>query len=451
MKASEEKMKFPNSRRKGLKLTAWLAVVIALGIAGYTAYGKMNQKEVSYFTKPVAKGSITQTVQATGTIKPLHEADLNFKESVVLKELYVKVGDRVKAGQLLAVQDDVTMRSQLEQAESQYVQATFREEQAANTLAQAQKTYQRQKSLYESGALAASEYEQAEQSMKAAEIDLKTAKAQTQAAKASVALAREALEKAKMVAPFAGIVTEVNGEVGVATGSENAAFIHLIDEHLKIEAQVNEVDIGSVKAGQKVEFTVGSYPNKKFNGTVERVALQAETVNNVNVYTVDISVEDPNHELLPGMSVTADIIVSHKDDVTLVPTLALTYGKNYHPAATQDGNVSGQRRSGRPNQPSDSSGNAGASNKSALKNGTPSRVVVLANGVPVVRNIVVGISDSQNTEVIQGLKVGEQVIIGTNEVTSTKSNSSGNTRSGSQQSSPLGTEGSPPGVGGPRW
>jgi macrolide-specific efflux system membrane fusion protein len=160
-------------------------------VIGYFAYQKVKPEESSYLTQSVTRGSLTKSVEATGTVVPLREADLNFKSDTVLKSINVEAGTTVAEGQVLALQDDVDFRSAVEQAQSSYQQAKYRQEQSSMSLEKAERTYAQQSALYESGAISQSDFQTAKDDLRTAQINIELAKAQTLAAKSDLAKLRK--------------------------------------------------------------------------------------------------------------------------------------------------------------------------------------------------------------------------------------------------------------------
>ncbi|MGE5415849.1 MAG: efflux RND transporter periplasmic adaptor subunit [Acidobacteriota bacterium] len=425
-------------------------IVLAICIAGYFIYGSFGKKDTTYLTMPVSTGDIVDQVQATGTIKPLHEVDLYFKNKGTLKSLNVRNGDAVKTGQILAVQDDAALQASVEQAKSNLMQAEYKLKQAQLENDKLMATAQQQQALYDQGGVSETDYKQSQRDAENASVVVDAAKASIQTSKAQLVIAQNDLKNAVLTAPFAGIATQVNGEVGQDTGNSTSSIIHIISNDLQIPSMVNEVDVGRVKEGQEVEFTVTSYPNRPFKGTVSRISRQATTTNNVQLYEVDIATNDMSKQLLAGMSVTANIIVEKRENVVSVPAIAFSYVPTYMSSIRQNSNGTTTRRfkidTGQgTNQGSNSgSGQTSAQNSDHMQSfdqqtlvngadqkGRTRRVVVLENYKPVLKQVKVGLSDGQNTEIITGLSEGDQVIVGTND--STQSSTSGGSNNSSQR------------------
>jgi HlyD family secretion protein len=199
---------------------------------------------------------------------------------------------------------------------------------------------------------------------------------------------------------------------------------------------VNEADIGRVKVGQEVNFTVTAYTDKTFKGTVSRISPQATSTNNVQQYEVDISTSGLSSQLKAGMSVTAKIIVNKRENVIAAPNLALTYAQTYAGSNKQSAAQSPTRTGirGTVNQQARTQGQQSTTIGS---NTETKQIVILKNGKPMVKQITIGLSDGTNTEVKSGLSAEDRVVIGTNDTTQNNSsgnNSSGNSSSGSSSS-----------------
>ncbi|WP_338834268.1 hypothetical protein MHLNE_06490 [Moorella humiferrea] len=470
----------PPRFRKVRWLLGGCIFLLLVGALLWWQYGR--RAEVKYITVPVAQGSIKNAINATGTIEPVKSVNLGFKNSGIIKAIYVKPGDAVKAGQVLAVQDTAELEAQLAQAQASYnsAAANLQKLEAGATAAEiaqaeanvetariayndAAAAAERNKALFEAGALSKAELDSAVSARdsaaaklrqaEAALEDLKNgsrpeeiaaARAQVEAAKAQVELARNNLESAQLRAPWDGIISAVNGEVGYRVGSStdnsNSSFITMITPTLQLRAKVNEADINKVKVGQEVSFTVNAIPGKEMRGKVAWIAPEAQTVSNVQLYDVVISL-DPEPSLKAGMTASVDFILDRKDNVLTIPEAALTFARTYLAGSEGNGGrsgaaVGGDRSTsggrtipgGVPGTTTNDNGGAGRSEARATGGHTAgTTVLVLENGRPVPRQIVTGASDESNVEVVSGLAAGEAVVVGTS--TSARTSSSTQTRS----------------------
>lgn len=417
---------------KAVKVALIIIILLAAGIGGYYIYKSLNKQEVKYLTLPVSKDSIVNQIEATGTITPLHEIDLYFKEQGTLKELNVSSGDSVEKGQVLAVQDNSTLQAEVQQCQSDVEQSQLNLEKAQNDYNKTKTTTKRQETLYNEGAISQSDWEDAENDLHSAEISVKLDEVSISNAQAKLVIAQTNLDNATLTAPFAGVVSEVNGEVGQETGNSSDGLLHLISSDLQIVVMVNEADIGNVKEGQEVDFTVTSYPNKTFQGTVAKISQQAATTNNVQQFEVDVATTGLSGQLKAGMSVSAKIIIEKQENVITVPNLALTYAQTYARTSRQSSTQS-STRTGTRSLTNQQGSSQGQQSNTETSNTETKQVVILKNDKPEIKQITVGSSDGTNTEVKSGLSAGDNVVIGTNDPNqsnSSESSSSGNSSSG---------------------
>jgi HlyD family secretion protein len=295
----------------------------------------------------------------------------------------------------------------------------------------------RQDELYKQGAITKVDWEQAQRDKDNEAININTSQVSIDNARATLLIAETNLKNSQLTAPFSGVAAQVNGEVGQETGNSSSPMFHLISNELQVLAMVNEADIGRVKLDQEVVFTVTSYPGQSFQGKVARISPQSTTVSNVQLYEVDIAVNELSTQLRAGMSVTAKLIIDKRDNVTMVPNIAFSYTQTFLKNNTQSAKTNS---TGKANQSTDAaSGVAKTTEKADLKSDKKvQRVVVLQDGKPVVKQITVGLSDGQNTEVIEGLNPGDQVVVGTNTAAQTTTGNSSGQQTGGQQRSPAG-------------
>lgn len=469
------------SKKKIIWLT--VALLILVIAAGWYWWGHKHQKGPNYLTVAAGKGSILETVSASGKIEALHSIGLSFKNPGTIKAIYVKEGQSVKAGQLLALQDPTDLELQAKQAQANLdnalaklkslqagplatdvAQAEASVQQAQVEYDNAQDTLKRNQALYDAGALAEVDLNNARKAEATAAANLKkaqaalealkngsrpediaAAQAQVEAARAQLQLAQNNLAATEIRAPWDGIVTNVNGQVGQRVGSNTSAtdasnsFIFLVSPELQLRVQVNEADINKVKVGQEADFTVNAMPDRTLKGTVTAVAPQAQTVSNIQLYDVLVNVGDAGASLKAGESASVTIIISRKDNVITIPRAAIAYAEGYLSQAAQTAGSQATSSSG-----TSSGGNrvggtqgtgspTGSSVTGASTAGTPSAgenravILVLAGGRPVQRRVVTGASDERNIEVVSGLTAGEQVVVGTRSAGSTSS--TGNTGS----------------------
>src|SRR3954471_9718986 len=290
----------------------------AVGIAGLSgltwAYRRADGKEApTYRTAAVTRATIKSTVSATGALQAVRTVQVGTQVSGQVAQIYVDFNDKVKKGQLLARIDPT-----LQQQAVQDAQAGL--ERAQAQLQQAQDDYERNKTLFDAKVLTAAEFGATRSTFAVQQATVKSAQ---------IALdrAKQNLNYTSIYAPIDGVIVERNVDVGqTVAASLSAPQLFLIANDLsemQILASVDESDIGSIKEGQPVQFSVQSYPTEHFTGQVKQVRLQSTTADNVVNYTAVISVKNQGGKLLPGMTATVQFETASADDVLTVPNAAL--------------------------------------------------------------------------------------------------------------------------------
>lgn len=436
-------------RRKIICLLIILLIIAAAGFAGYKKLG--NDESSQFLTTAVAKSTITNSIEATGTLNPVKSSEMGFKNDDTITAINVEPGDHVKVGQVLAEQDPTSLKTALQQALSTVEQDQISVQSTELSLESNRKTLERQQKLYEAGAIPESDLDTAQNNFKKSQLELATAKAKLANDQIKVEQAQSDLSGAALVAPFDGIIGAVNGQVGQINGinSSTSTLLSIMSEDLQISALINEADISQVKVGQDVEFTTTSITNKTFTGKVLRITPQAQTVSNIQYYPVLISCNDPEHQLLAGMSVSVNIIIKQQKDVLTIPMMAVTYAQTYiksHPSGDTANKSAISRTGSRPNIQNTSPGSAAGS---TTNQGQPGKVVVMQNDKPVIKTVVLGLSDGSNYEIIRGLDLGEKVIVGSSQAENQSTSGSSNSNSKTSSSSRSNRQNQSGGMGGP--
>ncbi len=319
-----------NRKTKSLLAVALVAVLTVVGLLVYRdAFGKETP---AYRFATVQRGNLQATVSATGTLSAVTTVSVGTQVSGQVSQLLVDFNDQVKKGQLLARIDPTLAMQAVTDAQANV-------ERADAQLLQAQRDYRRNRELGSSGLVATSAIEQTQSSQEVAAATVKSAR---------VALdrARQNLSFTSIYAPIDGVVVERNVDQGqTVAASLSAPQLFLIANdltHMQILAQVGESDIARIKEGQPVRFTVQALSGQTFEGKVEQVRLQSTTQENVVNYTVVVTVENPQHKLLPGMTARVDFLTQSATNVLTVPNSALRF-KPAEGTFTAAPAVSGQR------------------------------------------------------------------------------------------------------------
>ncbi len=260
----------------------------------------------AYRTDPVTKGDVQQAVTATGTVNAVTTVQVGTQVSGTIKTLYVDFNSRVKKGQIIAQIDPSTFESQVQQSQANLLSAKANLEKADAALVDAKRTYDRNKELFSKNLIPRSDLDTAETTYQTDKAQVEVAKAEVEQAKAALAYARQNLAYTKIISPVDGVVISRNVDVGqtVAASFQTPTLFTIAQDltKMQIDTNVAESDIGVIKLGQEVDFTVDAYPETTFEGKVWQIRQAPITVQNVVTYDVVIQVRNKDLKLMPGMS-----------------------------------------------------------------------------------------------------------------------------------------------------
>ena len=417
--------------KKLLKIIIVIAVLagVALGIKSYFFNDESANQAGALISTKVVTDTIKTTISATGTLEPVDQVEVGTQVSGDIAKINADFNSKVKKGQVIAELDKSKLQSTLKQALISY-------KSAENDLKFKQSTYDRVKKLAESKSASAVELEQAEYNLNAAKLSVEQRQNE-------VAQARLNLSYATIKSPIDGVVLKRAVDVGqtvAASMSTPTLFIIAKDlVQMKVMAAVDEADIGQVKAGQRVTFTVDAFQNDIFNGTVQEVRLNPTTTSNVVTYTVVITAENPEQKLLPGMTATCTIVTQEITDAVTIPVKAL----KFKPAeGTPMMDPKDMPRPERPKTaeagdnfppPPPGMGPGGAPGTGAKKKHKKPKlegdhVWISINGKAAPRRVKIGLSDGVNVQILKGLSVGDSVVT-SQETVSAKGSSEPNAKS----------------------
>lgn len=336
------------SRSRALRLAAVALVVLAVLVAVWAWRQHATQAADSgYRTAPVQRGDIRVAISATGTLSAISTVDVGSQISGQVTQVLADFNDHVREGQVLARIDPSTYEAQIAQgtAAANSARATLASAQAA--VRNADIDYARKDSLSQQQLVARSDVDLARAARDQARAQAKAAQAQIGQQVASTETARLNLQRTVIRSPVDGVVLTRTIEPGqTVAASLQAPVLFQIAEDLsqmQILLSVDEADIGQVKPGQSVNFTVDAFPDRQYRGTVQQVRLSSTNTNNVITYPVVVAVRNEDQTLLPGMTANAEIEVSLHRDVLAVPNAAL----RFHPTDEQDADANaGDGRAG---------------------------------------------------------------------------------------------------------
>lgn len=358
-----------------------IALLAIFGI-GYKMLNRSAGGTV-YKTQKIENGDIMESITASGTINPLSTVSVGSQASGRIAEIYVDYNSVVKKGQLLALIDQENAKATVQQREAALEIAKAQVAVEENNIKYYKKALNRISKLNASKYSTEKDLEAAERDYDNSVAQLALEQAQVKQAQASLNSAQTELSYTEIKAPVDGIVISKAVEVGqtVAASFETPELFSVAEDltKMQIEASVVEADIAKVKEGQKVRFTVDSYADDYFYGTVTQVRNEATTTSNVVTYTVVIGIDNSDMKLKPGMTANVEIITAEEKGVMLVPNQALRF--------YIDDSDKAKRYKDR--------------GVWIIKNGHPERVTVK-----------IGVSDDDNTQILESaLKIGDEVIV----------------------------------------
>ena len=301
-------------KKKRIWLIILGIVVLAIVVAMIVKATKSANKELVIRTHVVGEYTVENTVTATGTIEPVETVEVGTQVSGKVEKIYVDYNDVVKKGQLMAELDKQTLNQSLSRAKASLTSAE-------SQLNYAKLTYERTKQLYEANAATLAAYQEAQNSYTQAQMSKRNAQA-------AYDQARVDLGYAEIYSPIDGIVLDRAVEVGqtVAASFSTPTLFTLANDltKMQVEADVDEADIGQVKVGQRVTFTVDAYMDEIFNGTVNQIRMKPTTTSNVVTYTVIIEAPNPDQKLFPGMTASVTIVTEEETGLA-VPAEAFNF------------------------------------------------------------------------------------------------------------------------------
>ena len=401
------------------KTMLWVLLAVAVAVAAWIVVRSVSAKPgVKIQTETLSRGDMENSVTATGTVEPLEQVEVGTQVSGIIARIYVDYNSQVKEGQVIAELDKDVLETEL-------ASAKLSVESNKNEYEYQQKSYERTKRLYEQSLVSESEYETAEYNYNKARIAYQQSVAQEDKARTN-------LGYATIYSPIDGVVISRAVEEGqtVASSYSTPTLFTIANDLRKVQvvADVDEADIGSVREGAEVTFSVDAYPGEIFEGKVNQVRMEAITTNNVVTYEVVIHANNPDLKLKPGLTANINIYSMRRNGVLRLPVKAVRF--------KPEGDA---EMGGRPPMPSRQGGGfpdsmpkepmpdgvelpkperMGAGGNVSLS-GEEQDVLVFVwqkdssgQGRPVPRKVKIGVTDRIYYEVIEGLSEGDEVCVG---------------------------------------
>lgn len=362
------------NKKKALVIAAVAAIAT---LAVWLLSGGKKEEKITFDTAAVAPANIMNSITATGTIEPVTSVTVGTQVSGIVSKLFVDYNSVVKKGQVIAELDKTNLMSQLNTAKTQLATAQSQlNYQTAN--------YKRYKTLFEKGLVAADDFDNAK-------LSYTQAKEQVVSAKEEVQRAQTNLGYATITSPIDGVVLSKSVEEGqtVAASFSTPELFTIAQDltNMQVVADVDEADIGDVKEGERVSFTVDAYPDDTFEGEVKQVRQEATTTNNVVTYEVVISAPNADLKLKPGLTANVTIYTAERKGVLSVPSKALRF--------TPQKETMGKMKI---------VDAANAKNK----------VWTIEGNSIVAHKVNIGMTDGTNTQIVGGIAEGTKVITGLN-------------------------------------
>ncbi len=379
--------------RRELKwAAAALAGILLISVVWWFS-GRTNS--VHYVTEPVTRGSLVVVVTATGSVQPTNKVDVSSELSGTVRKVLVDYNSTVTAGQTLAELDTDKLRATVDSARAKLAAANAKVNDAQATVVEKERELARKKVLADKQVTSAHDLEAAQAAYDRAVASVASARADVGVAQADLKLNETNLSKACICSPINGVVLKRTVDPGPTVASSfQAPVLFSIAEDLKqmeLQVDVDEADVGMVKVAQRASFSVDAFADRKFPATIRDVRFASETIQGVVTYKAVLSIDNSELLLRPGMTATAEIMVTEVQDALLVPNAALRYA----PPATN--NVKSQSLLSRlritPGPPPFRPASA------REETGRNRTVWVLGNGEPKQVKVTIGASDGKRTEI----------------------------------------------------
>lgn len=397
----QQTLEIGSGRHKWKKRALWLVPVVLLALLA--VFLTIRQKSVSakatqhFRTEEARTGELTVIVTATGQVKPTRTVDVGSQVSGIIDQVLVNYNDKVKAGRVIAKIDTTKLDAQVLQDKASLQSARAKVDDAKVTVTETEAEYKRMLAARErSKAQIVSQHDldTAKAAYDRAVVAVTTAEAAVTQAEANLKIDQTNVEYAVIKAPVDGIVLSRSVEPGqtIAASFQVTTMFEIAEDLRKMMLQVNidEADVGKVRVGQRVLFTVDAYPGRQFPGTITTVRYNSTTTNNVVTYLAEISVNNDELLLRPGMTATANITVQSVQNALLVSNHALRF---LPPSDEPSGGGSFLLRPPGGNRSANTESTAGLNNP---------HVWVVRDGRPVPISVTLGATDGKSTEIHSG-------------------------------------------------
>jgi HlyD family secretion protein len=392
-----------------------MRIVVAFTLAAALCACK-RQVDAAFKTEPVSKGSLSETVAATGEVSAVVTVTVGSQISGAISRLYVDFNSPVKRGQMLAEIDPRLFEVAQARAVAGLLAADAEVEKAKVTLDDARRVEQRLAELFHKGLVSGAEADTAASNRAGAAAALRAAEARVAQARADRDAAVTNVALCRIRSPIDGIVISRNVDVGqtVAASLQSPTLFVIANDlsRMQVLANVDEADVGKVKEGMLAQFTVDAFPGEVFKGRIREVRQAPASIQNVVTYAAVLDAPNPERKLRQGMTASISVVTSQRSDALRIPNAALRYrpagdGSADKPAVAAAAVAAGARAdTKRPPAKQDAGGEP-------VRPGIRKVIAYRLEGAKPVRvALLVGISDGHRTEVVSGLAEGDQVVLG---------------------------------------
>jgi len=371
-----------------------------------------QKSEVAFKTEPISKGSLSETVAATGEVSAVVTVTVGSQISGTISRLYVDFNSPVKHGQLLAEIDPRLFEVAQARAVAGLLAAEADLEKAQVALVDAQHTEMRVRELFQRGLVSSAEADTATANRAGAAAALRAAEARVAQAKADRDAAATNLSLCRIRSPIDGIVISRNVDVGqtVAASLQSPTLFVIANDlsRMQVLANVDEADVGKVKEGMLAQFTVDAFPGEVFKGKIREVRQAPASIQNVVTYAAVVDAPNPERKLRQGMTASISVVTNQRMDALRIPNAAL----RYRPAGDGPEKPVVAASTAPRADPSKQRPAAKPDSGEPVRPGVRKVVAYRLEGTRPVRvAVLVGISDGQRTEVVSGLSEGDQVVL----------------------------------------
>lgn len=429
--------------KKKIIISAAILVIIAGVVLVLSLFSRNKNDIPKYEKKAIDKGNIEALVITTGSLNPVITVDVGSQVSGKIDKLYVDFNSRVKEGQVIAELDQAQFITRVKQNEANYKSAEASLEKTKVTLDNTKKKYDRAMNLFEKDLISFEEKEAIETQYYSAMADIQSSEARLEQADSQLDSSKVDLTYTIIKSPIDGIVINRRVNIGqtVAASFQAPVLFQIANDlsKMQVECSVDEADIGKVKEGQKVRFTVDAFPDENFTGKISQVRYAPEIVQNVVTYTTIVEVNNPEMKLRPGMTATVSLVTGEAKNVLRVPNSALRFNPSLspeemrelmesmrqemrerregssRPEGSRPGEDAHRQATQRPGSGQHASGMRGFSMQGARMRQFARVWLEDESGKLKMAFVRTGVTDNSYTEVVSGsLKEGQLVITGEN-------------------------------------